>query len=162
MRLAREELQRQKTLFEQGLVSRQTLDQASAAVDTATASLKALQAREQESRVELQYLPRDRARRRRCRRYPRSRRGPRHHVHRHHDDQRQRRSGGVYLRADRAGAGAEARNARAAGECRRRSAGADAHRFHLTAGGRQDSGCARQGAGPVEPGFPDASSSPAR
>src|SRR4051794_2563453 len=55
LRLAREELQRQKTLFEQGLVSRQTLDQASAAVDTAAASLKSLQAREQESRVELQY-----------------------------------------------------------------------------------------------------------
>jgi len=51
LQLAREELQRQKALFDQGLVSRQTLDQASAAVDTAAASLKALQAREQESRV---------------------------------------------------------------------------------------------------------------
>ena len=55
LRLLREELQRQKALFDQGLVSRQTLDQANAAVDTATASLKALQARERESRVELQY-----------------------------------------------------------------------------------------------------------
>jgi RND family efflux transporter MFP subunit len=55
LRLAREELQRQKALFDQGLVSRQVLDQANAAVDTAAASLKALQARERESRVELQY-----------------------------------------------------------------------------------------------------------
>jgi RND family efflux transporter MFP subunit len=55
LRLAREELQRQKALFEQGLVSRQALDQANGAVDTAAASLKALQARERESRVELQY-----------------------------------------------------------------------------------------------------------
>ncbi len=55
LRLLREELQRQKALFDQGLVSRQTLDQANAAVDTAAASLKALQARERESRVELQY-----------------------------------------------------------------------------------------------------------
>jgi RND family efflux transporter MFP subunit len=55
LRLLREELQRQKALFDQGLVSRQALDQASAAVDTAQASLKALAAREQESRVQLQY-----------------------------------------------------------------------------------------------------------
>jgi RND family efflux transporter MFP subunit len=55
LRLAREELQRQKALFEQGLVSRQALDQANTAVDTAAASLTALQARERESRVELQY-----------------------------------------------------------------------------------------------------------
>ena len=55
LRLAREEMQRQKALFDQGLVSRQVLDQASAAVDTAAASLQALQARERESRVELQY-----------------------------------------------------------------------------------------------------------
>lgn len=55
LRLAREELQRQKALFDGGLVSRQALDQANAAVDTAAASLTALQAREQESRVELQY-----------------------------------------------------------------------------------------------------------
>ena len=61
LRLLREELQRQKALFDQGLVSRQTLDQANAAVDTAAASLKALQARERESRVELQVLPRHRA-----------------------------------------------------------------------------------------------------
>ena len=56
LRLLREELQRQKALFDQGLVSRQALDQANAAVDTAQASLKALAAREQESRVELQYF----------------------------------------------------------------------------------------------------------
>jgi RND family efflux transporter MFP subunit len=55
LQLAREEFQRQKALFDQGLVSRQVLDQASAAVETAQASLKALAAREQESRVELQY-----------------------------------------------------------------------------------------------------------
>lgn len=55
LRLAREELQRQQTLFAQGLVSRQVLDQTNAAVDTAAASLEALQSREQESRVELQY-----------------------------------------------------------------------------------------------------------
>jgi RND family efflux transporter MFP subunit len=55
LRLAREEQQRQKALFDQGLVSRQVLDQANAAVDTAAASLKALEARERESRVELQY-----------------------------------------------------------------------------------------------------------
>ena len=55
LRLAREELQRQKALFAEGLVSRQSLDQATAAVDTAEASLKALAARERESRVELQY-----------------------------------------------------------------------------------------------------------
>jgi RND family efflux transporter MFP subunit len=55
LQLAREEFQRQKALFDQGLVSRQVLDQASAAVGTAEASLKALAAREQESRVELQY-----------------------------------------------------------------------------------------------------------
>ena len=55
LRSPREELQRQKALFDQGLVSRQALDQANAAVDTAAASLKALQARERESRVELQY-----------------------------------------------------------------------------------------------------------
>jgi RND family efflux transporter MFP subunit len=55
LHLAREELQRQKTLFDQGLVSRQMLDQANAAVDTAAASLKALEARERESRVQLQY-----------------------------------------------------------------------------------------------------------
>ena len=55
LRLAREELQRQKALFEQGLVSRQVLDQANTAADTAAASLTALQARERESRVELQY-----------------------------------------------------------------------------------------------------------
>ena len=55
LRLAREERQRQQALFDQGLVSRQALDQANAAVDTAAASLNALQAREQESRVELHY-----------------------------------------------------------------------------------------------------------
>jgi RND family efflux transporter MFP subunit len=55
LQLAREELRRQKALFDQGLVSRQVLDQASAAVETAEASLKALAANEQESRVQLQY-----------------------------------------------------------------------------------------------------------
>ena len=55
LRLLREELGRQKALFAEGLVSRQSLDQATAAVDTADASLKALAARERESRVELQY-----------------------------------------------------------------------------------------------------------
>jgi RND family efflux transporter MFP subunit len=55
LRLLREELGRQKALFAEGLVSRQSLDQATAAVDTAEASLKALAARERESRVELQY-----------------------------------------------------------------------------------------------------------
>jgi RND family efflux transporter MFP subunit len=55
LRLAREELARQKALFAEGLVSKQALDQAVAAVDTGEASLKALQARERESRVQLQY-----------------------------------------------------------------------------------------------------------
>ena len=92
LQLAREELQRQKALFDQGLVSRQALDQANAAVDTAAASLKALQARERESRVELQYLPRHRAGRG-CRgRHSRSRRGPRDDLDRDHHDQRQRRA----------------------------------------------------------------------
>jgi len=56
LQLSREELKRQQALFEQGLVSRQVLDQARAAVDTAAASLKSLEAHEQESRVELQYF----------------------------------------------------------------------------------------------------------
>ncbi len=56
LKLAQEELRRQQALFNQGLVSRQALDQAQAAVDTAEASLGALQAREQESRVQLQYF----------------------------------------------------------------------------------------------------------
>ena len=55
LRLARAERQRQQALFAPGLVSRPALDQANAAVDTAAASVTALQAREQESRVELQY-----------------------------------------------------------------------------------------------------------
>jgi RND family efflux transporter MFP subunit len=55
LKLAREELNRQKALFAQGLVSKQSLDQAQAAVDTAEAALGALQAKEDESRVELQY-----------------------------------------------------------------------------------------------------------
>jgi RND family efflux transporter MFP subunit len=56
LKLAREELQRQQALFSQGLVSKQTLDQAQASVETAEASLGALKAREQESRVQLQYF----------------------------------------------------------------------------------------------------------
>jgi len=56
LKLAREELRRQQALFAQGLVSKQLLDQAQAAVDTAEASLGALKAREQESRVQLQYF----------------------------------------------------------------------------------------------------------
>jgi RND family efflux transporter MFP subunit len=56
LKLASEELKRQQALFKEGLVSRQGLDQAQAAVDTADASLGALKAREQESRVELQYF----------------------------------------------------------------------------------------------------------
>lgn len=55
LRLLREELQRQQRLFAEGLVSKQALDQAVAAVDTADASLKALKARERESRVQLEY-----------------------------------------------------------------------------------------------------------
>jgi RND family efflux transporter MFP subunit len=56
LKLARQELGRQQALFKEGLVSKQILDQAQAAVDTAEASLGALKAREQESRVELQYF----------------------------------------------------------------------------------------------------------
>jgi RND family efflux transporter MFP subunit len=56
LKLARQELVRQQALFNQGLVSQQILDQAQAAVDTAAASLGALKAREQESRVQLQYF----------------------------------------------------------------------------------------------------------
>jgi RND family efflux transporter MFP subunit len=55
LQLSREELKRQQALFDQGLVSRQVLDQARAAVDTAAASLRSMEAHEQESRVELQY-----------------------------------------------------------------------------------------------------------
>ena len=56
LQLSREELKRQQALFDQGLVSRQVLDQARAAVDTAAASLRSMEAHEQESRVELQVL----------------------------------------------------------------------------------------------------------
>lgn len=56
LRLAREELRRQQALHSQGLVSKQALDQAQAMVDTSEASLGALKAREQESRVQLQYF----------------------------------------------------------------------------------------------------------
>lgn len=56
LKLAREELQRQQALFSQGLVSKQVLDQAQSAVDTADASLGAYKAQEQQSRVQLQYF----------------------------------------------------------------------------------------------------------
>lgn len=55
LKLARQELQRQQALFNQGLVSTQALDQAQGAVETAEASLGAFQAHEDESRVQLQY-----------------------------------------------------------------------------------------------------------
>jgi RND family efflux transporter MFP subunit len=52
---ARQDYGRQQKLFEAGLVSKQDLDQAKSRADTAEASLKALAARVQESRVQLQY-----------------------------------------------------------------------------------------------------------
>jgi RND family efflux transporter MFP subunit len=56
LKLARAELQRQQALYSQGLVSKQVLDQAQSAVETADASLGALKAQEQEGRVQLQYF----------------------------------------------------------------------------------------------------------
>jgi RND family efflux transporter MFP subunit len=56
LNLARQELQRQQALYAQGLVSKQVLDQVQSAVETAEASLGALKAQEQESRVQLQYF----------------------------------------------------------------------------------------------------------
>lgn len=56
LKLAREELKRQQALYAQGLVSKQVLDQAQSAVETSEASLGALKAQEQESRVQLQYF----------------------------------------------------------------------------------------------------------
>ena len=55
LRYAREQLERARGLFKEGLVSKQELDQAATAVATAEAALKALEARERESRVELGY-----------------------------------------------------------------------------------------------------------
>jgi len=52
---AREELERARGLFKEGLVSKQALDQAATEVATAEAALRALEARERESRVELGY-----------------------------------------------------------------------------------------------------------
>ena len=55
LKYAREQLDRAKGLFKEGLVSKQELDQAVTSVETAEASLRALEARERESRVELGY-----------------------------------------------------------------------------------------------------------
>jgi RND family efflux transporter MFP subunit len=55
LRYAREELERVRGLFKEGLVSRQELDRAETSVNTAEAALKALAAQERESRVELGY-----------------------------------------------------------------------------------------------------------
>jgi len=55
LQYAREELERARGLFKEGLLSKQELDQSATAVATAEAALKALEARERESRVELGY-----------------------------------------------------------------------------------------------------------
>jgi RND family efflux transporter MFP subunit len=55
LRLARQELDRQRALFADGLVSKQGLDQAVNRVETAEAALDSLKAREDESRVQLRY-----------------------------------------------------------------------------------------------------------
>ena len=55
LRYAREELERARGLFKEGLVSKQELDRAQTSVNTAEAAVKALEARERESRVELGY-----------------------------------------------------------------------------------------------------------
>ena len=55
LQYAREELERARGLFKEGLVSKQALDQAATTVATTEAALKALEARERESRVELGY-----------------------------------------------------------------------------------------------------------
>jgi RND family efflux transporter MFP subunit len=55
LRYAREDLERARGLFKEGLVSRQELDRAETSVRTAEAALKALEAQERESRVELGY-----------------------------------------------------------------------------------------------------------
>lgn len=55
LRFAREELERSRGLYKEGLLSKQQLDQAVTAADSAQAGLEALRAREQESRVQLQY-----------------------------------------------------------------------------------------------------------
>jgi RND family efflux transporter MFP subunit len=55
LRYAREDLERARGLFKEGLVSKQALDQAATEVATTEAALRALEARERESRVELGY-----------------------------------------------------------------------------------------------------------
>jgi RND family efflux transporter MFP subunit len=55
VRFAQQEYERQKRLFDAGLVSKQELDSAAAALDTAKASLRALEAQENEGKVQLQY-----------------------------------------------------------------------------------------------------------
>jgi RND family efflux transporter MFP subunit len=55
VRYAQEQRQRAEGLFKEGLVSKQELDRATADLDSAEAALRALEARERESRVELGY-----------------------------------------------------------------------------------------------------------
>ncbi len=55
VRFSQQEYERQKRLFDAGLVSQQALDSAAAALDTAKASLHALEAVESENKVQLQY-----------------------------------------------------------------------------------------------------------
>jgi RND family efflux transporter MFP subunit len=55
VKYAEQEYERQRKLFAGGLVSREALDTATTTLDTARASLKALEAQEQVSRVELHY-----------------------------------------------------------------------------------------------------------
>jgi RND family efflux transporter MFP subunit len=55
LQFARQQAERQKTLFEAGAVSRQEYEQATTAVKTAEAQLKAVDAQIQEQRVELDY-----------------------------------------------------------------------------------------------------------
>jgi RND family efflux transporter MFP subunit len=55
LKYAEQEYERQKKLFAAGLVSRQTLDEAAATLDTTRAAVNALKAQEQEAEVQLQY-----------------------------------------------------------------------------------------------------------
>jgi RND family efflux transporter MFP subunit len=55
LRYAREQRDRAQGLFKEGLLSKQELDRAVSEVDTAEAALRALEAQERESRVELGY-----------------------------------------------------------------------------------------------------------
>jgi RND family efflux transporter MFP subunit len=55
LQYAEQEYERQKKLFDAGLVSKQMLEQAATTVDTTRASVNALKAQEQEARVQLQY-----------------------------------------------------------------------------------------------------------